>query len=375
MKKVYIVQRILVGYRVSFFNRLRDALKKRNIELRLIYGYGNENDQKRGYLADLPWGLCVKESYIKIGKKSLVVQPYLRHLKDADLVIVVQEMKLLLNYLLLLKRRLSWFKLSYWGHSINFQEDKDGLRNKIKRKLNNAADWWFVYTKGEAGLIESGGFPSAKITVVQNSIDTDNLLQLKASIREEEIDEARSRLGIRPGQPVGLYCGGMYKEKRLDFLLETCRRIKKKLPDFHMIFVGGGPQEDEVRAMSRKNPWVHFVGPAFGRAHILYFMLSDLLLMPGLVGLVLLDCFALEVPLITTQYAFHSPEVEYLENGRNGIMSKDNIEDYCKAVLQILTDSEMLKSLKEGCRISAGKYSMERMVENFSQGILECLDS
>ena len=375
MKKVYILQRVLTTYRLPFFSQLRDALERRGIELNLVYGCGNKADQKRGYLADLPWGLRISESYIKIGKEYLVFQPYLRYLKDADLIIAVQEMKLLLNYLLLLKRKLSPFKLAYWGHSVNFQEDKNGLRNKIKRKLNNAADWWFAYTSGEAQLIESAGFPSARITVVQNSIDTKNSLRLKAGIGKEEMDKVRSDLGIRPGQPVCLYCGGMYKEKRLDFLWEVCQRIKKKLLDFHMIFVGGGPYENEARAMSKENPWIHFVGPAFERAQILYFMLSDILLMPGLVGLVILDCFTLEVPLVTTQYAFHSPEIEYLENGRNGIMTKDNVEDYCETVLRVLSDPKALASLKEGCRISAGRYSMERMIESFSEGIVRCLDS
>lgn len=375
MKKVYIIQRVLTAYRLPFFNQLRAALRKRNIELNLIYGSGNKGDQKRGYLADIPWGLRVQESYVKIGKEYLVYQPYLRHLKNADLIIVVQEMKLLLNYVLLMKRRLSPFKLAYWGHSVNFQEDKNGFRNKIKRKLNNAADWWFAYTNGEARMIESAGFPSAKTTIVQNSIDTNNLLRLKASITKEEIAEVRSDLGIKPGQPVCLYCGGMYKEKRLDFLWAVCQRIKKKLPDFHMIFVGGGTHEDEARAMSKENPWIHFVGPTFERAQILYFMLSDLLLMPGLVGLVILDCFALEVPLVTTQYPFHSPEIEYLENGRNGIITKDNVEDYCETVLQVLNNPNALESLREGCRVSARKYSMERMIESFSEGIVRCLDS
>lgn len=375
MKKVYILQRVLTTYRTPFFNQLRDTLERRGIELNLIYGCGNNADQKRGYLADLPWGLRIRESYMKIGKEYIVFQPYLRHLKNADLIIAVQEMKLLLNYLLLMKRKFSQFKLAYWGHSVNFQEDKNGFRNKIKRKLNNAADWWFAYTSGEARLIEAGGFPPDKITVVQNSIDTDNLLRLKSGIGKAEINKAKFDLGIRPGQPVCLYCGGMYKEKRLDFLWEVCQRIKKKLPDFHMIFVGGGTHESEARAMSKENPWIHFVGPTFERAQILYFMLSDLLLMPGLVGLVILDCFTLEVPLVTTQYAFHSPEVEYLENGRNGIMTKDNVDDYCEAVLRILSDPKAIESLKEGCRISAGRYSMGRMIESFTEGIIKCLDS
>ncbi len=375
MKKVYIIQRVMVNYRISFLNQLRDVLRKRNIKLNLIYGCGNEADRKRGYLANLPWGLSIPERYIKIGTEYIVFQPYLRYLRNADLVIMPQEMKLLLNYFLLLKKKFSQLKLAYWGHIINCQQDQDGLRNKIKQKLNNVADWWFAYTNGEAKLLESGGFPPTRITVVENCIDQNSLLRIKASLKKEEVDKVRSSLGIKPGQVVCLYCGGMYKEKRLDFLWEACQRIKKQLPDFHMIFVGGGTHENEVRAMCRENPWAHFVGPKFGQEQILYFMLSDLLLMPGRAGLVILDSFGLEVPLVTTQHAFHSPEIEYLENGHNGIVTKDSVKDYSRTVLQYLSESQSLESLKRGCRVSADRYSIEQMVENFSDGIIRCLNS
>ena len=47
--------------------------------------------------------------------------------------------------------------------------------------------------------------------------------------------------------PVGLYCGGMYKEKRLDFLLESCKIVKQNIPNFEMIFIGAGPESNKIK--------------------------------------------------------------------------------------------------------------------------------
>jgi hypothetical protein len=44
-----------------------------------------------------------------------------------------------------------------------------------------------------------------------------------------------------------------------------------------------------------------------------YFILSKLVLMPGLVGLAVLDASALEVPLVTTAVPYHTPELTTLK--------------------------------------------------------------
>jgi glycosyltransferase involved in cell wall biosynthesis len=94
--------------------------------------------------------------------------------------------------------------------------------------------------------------------------------------------------------------------------------------------------------------------------------------MPGLVGLGILDSFALETPIITTNYPFHSPEIDYLENGINGFVTNNNIEDYSKTVIEVLKTKKYL-DLIEGCKVSSEKYTIEAMAENFKNGILSCL--
>lgn len=97
--------------------------------------------------------------------------------------------------------------------------------------------------------------------------------------------------------------------------------------------------------------------------------------MPGLVGLVVLDSFALQTPMISTDYPFHSPEIEYLEDKKNGLIVPNNLDTYSSSVAQLLLDEMKLSKLKSGCRAAAAKYNLSQMVDNFTMGIKCCLQS
>ena len=97
--------------------------------------------------------------------------------------------------------------------------------------------------------------------------------------------------------------------------------------------------------------------------------------MPGLVGLGILDSFALGVPLITTDIPVHSPEIDYLENEINGIMTKHDVVEYANAVVHLLSDQDKYQSIKSSALLSSEEYTIENMVNNFYNGILAALET
>ena len=97
--------------------------------------------------------------------------------------------------------------------------------------------------------------------------------------------------------------------------------------------------------------------------------------MPGGVGLVILDSFALGVPMITTDTRLHGPEIDYLRNDVNGLLVAcgDDSELYAQAVCKLMLDPQRLDVLREGAVASAGEYSIERMVDHFTNGVIAAL--
>jgi glycosyltransferase involved in cell wall biosynthesis len=372
MKNVLFINKVLPQYRVDFFNQLKSELIRHDVELHLIYGKANKTDALKKDEVEIKWAQCIPNRRLRFGKSEILWQPYIKYLNDKDLILVQTENKLFLNYYLILARHFTKSKLGFWGPAKNMREENDTWPNRFRFLFLKKCDWWFGYTTGVKKFLMERNFPEERITVVQNAIDTHKLRKDYFEVTEMEISELKSQLGIK-GNNTALFCGSMYKGKSLDFILEACHKIKKDIPDFNMIFVGSGVEAVKAFEASKKFSWIHYVGTRFGRERVMFFKISAVQLMPRLVGLAILDSFAMETPIITTSNPFHGAEIDYLENGINGIMTEDDVNEYSNVVIQLLK-TERYRELLPGCKTSAEKYTTEAMVENFKNGILSALN-
>ncbi len=371
--KITFVQQRLFHYRVAFYERLREVLDREDIELALIHGPVPVEQRNRDDAGHLEWATIVAARSLHIADIELVWQPCLDLLRDADLVIVQQENKLLLNYLLLARRLLDGSRLAYFGHGVNRQSpDPKRLREKWKRLLLKTPDWWFAYTRLTANLLLEAGYPSNKITVVQNATDTEYLAQLRDELRGSDLDRLRGSLKIGSG-PVGVYCGSLYDLKRIDFLIDAAREIRGSIRDFELVVIGAGPDKPLVDSAALKYPWIHPVGARTGRDLGRHLALGDVCLNPGIVGLSVLDAFVYGMPVITTDCAGHGPEIAYLENNRNGIITPMSVEKYAQRVVGLFESPTELQQLSKFAEKSAKNYTTHQMADLFCEGICGCL--
>ena len=372
---VVIVQRVLPHYRVAFFSRLSRCLRVCGVRLRVVYGQELPGTVPRSVHPGEDWAQFVANRYWTPGGVEMVWQNCSRFVRSADLVIVEQANRLLVNYLFLMLRKFGRLRVAYWGHGRNLQSAaRSSVRERLKLGILTEVDWWFAYTRLSAGIVSAAGYPSERITVVDNSIDTGEFKQAIEAVTQQQLEAIRERLGLGAG-PVGLYCGGMYPDKHLSFLLEAAERLHDELGNFSLVVIGSGPDLGVVEYAAVRHPWIHYIGPRYGIERAVYFGLGDVMLMPGLVGLAIVDCFVAGLPMFTTDIPIHSPEIAYLENGRNGVMTSYSVEDYVASVVAYLKDADRMNRLRDGCRLSAGRYTLESMVEKFCEGVLACLDS
>ena len=371
-KKVLILYKYLPQWRADFFDNLRNSLNNEGIELSLIYGKLKNVESLKQDEVDIKWGKYIENKTFKILNTEFYWQPVLKYIFKSDLVIIEQANKLLINYLLVILRKMTRLKVAFWGHGIDLMRNPNSIQNRFKLIYANHVDWWFAYTKGVERVIVNNGFNRNRTSILNNSINTKKLKYEFQNITSQKIEKLKIDLNIK-SKNVAIYCGGMYKEKRLDFLLETCTKIKKEITDFEMIFLGAGTESWIVKDFALSRNWIHYIGPVFGEERIPYFKLARVLLLPDAVGLAILDSFVFETPLITTKGSYHGPEIEYLDNGINGMMTENNIDEYSQTIVRILNDRTTLKDLITGCKIVSDKYNIENMVSNFTDGVLKCL--
>jgi glycosyltransferase involved in cell wall biosynthesis len=208
--------------------------------------------------------------------------------------------------------------------------------------------------------------------VVENAIDVQQLKNDLRDLNKDWAEELRNNLNISSNN-IGVFCGSIYKEKKVDFLIAASLLVREKISSFNLVVIGEGPTSSAVEVASKKYSWVHYVGPKYGSEKVRYLRLGNVLLIPDAIGLVVLDSFTMSIPIITTIGSFHGPEVDYLNSGENSLVTASSIEAYALNIITFMTDSDLREKLSDGCKKSASRYTLENMVNNFSSGVKKAL--
>lgn len=374
MKKVLIIQKAIKHYRLSFYEELYALLLKRDILLVVAYSELNvESIKSKKDNSVLPDSYGVKVPARSLFDGRIVYQSALSLINESDLVIVEQANKNVVNYLLIVLQLLGLARFAYWGHGRNLQADNSSYRERFKNSLLKLPHWWFAYTPSTKKYLIDAGYSVDKITNVNNSIDTSSLSNSVLSITEKEIQYFISSLGISDNSRVGLFCGSLYEKKLLPFLYDSVIEIRKKLPDFTLIIIGGGPDRDYIEELCLDNTWIKYLGASFSIDKAKAFRCADVVLNPGLVGLGVLDALASGVPMVTTEYPYHSPEVSYLVSGYNGLITPFDKYEYSEAIVSLLNDTDRLNCMAKNALLSSESYTTDIMASNFADGISAAL--
>ena len=374
-KKVVVVQTTLRQYRVPFYERLRAHLLERDVRLVVGHGEPDSREKTKGDATTLDWAVRIPTRYVHVGPRSLVLQSPGRLLDDAALVIVEQASRNLLNHILFLQNALGRRHLAFWGHGRNLQQHNVSRFGEfVKRTMTTRVHWWFAYNDLSARIVRDLGYPGSRITVVSNAIDTTALVEQRNALTEGDVRRVRDEVGIR-GDSVCVFVGSLYRGKLLPFLVDACDLIKARVPGFELVVIGGGPELPWLREVASVRPWLHAVGPKFDEQKARYFADAKLVLIPGSVGLGIMDAFAIRAPLVTTDVPGHGPEIEYLDSGVNGILVHDHEDPatYARVVSELLKNERERARLVQGCIEAAEHYTIDNMSHRFAEGIVQAL--
>ena len=370
LRRVLVIQRQLEHYRIPFFEALKREMPRRDCELVLAYGDPDPSRASVRHSVTVGWAKRLPTSYLFGGR--LCFQPFTHLLDGVDAVVLAAENKMINNLGAQFLRGIG--RVVLWGHGANLQGRDHSLREQFKRLVARQTDWWLGYTEVSRRLIARSGFPADRVTILNNAIDTIGLAAMKSRVSAASQQLTRQRFGIQ-GVHVGLFMGSLYRHKRIPFLLAAALDIKRQVPDFELLVIGDGPDRSVVDAFCRKYPWAHHLGAVIGPDKADAVALCRVMLNPGLVGLSILDSFVFSVPMVTTDCGLHSPEIAYLESGRNGVMTRDDRSEYVQAAVKLLTENDSLNRLQIGCANGAGRYTVQQMAYRFTEGVGACLDA
>ena len=269
-------------------------------------------------------------------------------------------------------------KFILYGHGYNrftgFNPDKSWI-DWYRVFLMRISDATIVYTQTDKHRMAQY-INSDKIFVAQNTLNTLPAKALRTQLDVIGKENIKKKLGFHRSFNL-IYIGRIVEEKRPENLLDIFEILDKKLPDQVGIhFVGGGEIEALQKRVMENNwsdsvtfhGWVH---DSRKSGELLY--ASDLMIMPGNVGLAVNHAFMFDCPVVTfLQTEMSPPEIEYIVDNETGFKISDfSIEKMAQKILDYLQNPDLQTKMHNNIRY---KMDVELTPENMVKGFIDAVN-
>jgi glycosyltransferase involved in cell wall biosynthesis len=370
-------------YRTSFYRRLNEL---GTIDYIVVHGAAPRGSDL--ILGSPPYNfpnLPVVNRELRIAGRSCIWQPIVwRAIKgDFDAAVIGDEIKfvssLVVALALLIRRRpfLLWglgFHQYFQRQETLLAQVTEAFAIGVKKVMYRIASGYLVYSEGGEKVLQSLSAPPKKIAVLRNTIDTEHEAALRAAVASEPLDCICRDLGVCEDTTKLLYFGRLVAAKYVDLLIQYAQRCVGAGRKVSILIFGQGAEEARLRELST------------GLSSVVFHQHSDLQLaralrvsaavvIPGCVGLAVTHGFAHGVPILTRRGQLHGPEVEYLEDGGNGLLLPEESEAFFAALDAFVDDRDLQRRLSEGAKQTAHTIDMHHMVTTFHRLVSECLAS
>lgn len=353
------------------YSRLAERLESEDISLTVASNPPPPQLAARGDKVTARWSKELPTRWIPLRGRDVAIRRLsaLPPTLTPDLVIVEQAIKNLETYPLLLRQRLGGPSVSMWGHGRSYSTPQGPRAAALKQFLTRRSQWFFAYTQGGADHVIANGFPATRVSVLNNTIDTDSLRHDLEAVSDHDVDVFSRRYGLTPGR-TALFLGGVDKAKGIDFLLESARSAAQLLPGFVLLVAGAGAQLADVQAAELSGAPVRALGRLDGAERALALRSADVLAIPEWIGLVAVDSLVAGRPIVSTWHPTHSPEHEYLEPGTTALFLQHDPPSYAQGLVDLLADPRQVQAMQARCNEESAKYGLDQMVDSFVEGVL-----
>jgi glycosyltransferase involved in cell wall biosynthesis len=252
------------------------------------------------------------------------------------------------------------------------------ITTAIKKGFTNLSDGFIAYTKSGAERLMASGYPRERTFFVQNTIDMSEQFRLWEAERNSDPQAIRREFGLLPDSTVFTFIGRLVPIKRVDQLIDAVRRIKaNKLSrrPVEAVIIGDGMCMDDLKAQAKDVPGIHFLGhrpPNDEVARCLKVSVASVV--AGMVGLVANHALAHGCPVITRELDTHSPELEYIEHDRNGLIIPGDMDEFAGTLARLADDEGWQARLAQGALETRDGLRMDDMAARFNEAVRVTVD-
>ena len=327
----------------------------------------------------------VENREVHLGPLALIYQPVVWEILTGgyDAIVITTESKFISNLILALLCKLRGIAVLHWGFGYHpprgSRESNEPNRlmhrvtTAIKKWFTRMADGFVAYTKSGAEQLIASGYPRERTFFVQNTIDMTEQLGLWEAERDTDPQQIRREFGLQPDSAVYVFIGRLTPIKRVDKLIEAVRIINRdKLSQrlVEVLVIGSGPRESHLRELAADMPEIHLLGglpPNDQVARCLKVSIASVV--AGMIGLVANHSLAHGRPVITRDLETHSPEIEYVEHDRTGLIVPGDLEAFAAELARFADHSAWQERLAQGALAARDALRMDLMADRFDEAV------
>ena len=189
----------------------------------------------------------------------------------------------------------------------------------------------------------------------------------------------RREFGIDEDKKICIYVGRLTREKNLEFLLKAFRLVLDRYPKTCLVIVASGPLERELKKLTISqgmalNRDVIFTGFLPFERLVDAYHGADLFTFASLTetqGIVLVEAMASGLPVVAVRA---SGTQDMVENGRQGLLTRCDLEDFAQQVVRVLTDDELRRNLAEKAVKRAAALSSRAMAKKLEESYYRVIE-
>lgn len=351
--KVLLIQEFIPHYRMPIYNGLAEF-----VDLTVVYSAGILPDGAKFEAMYIPKTTVPINLLIKKTSRTFSRRSYYKLAKNYDVVICIAYYNWIdMTMMEFLPHK---YKFIYWGigvaasYGIPYDSSQSFARETCRHAKN--VDAMLFYSDYPVKKYIKMGVNPDKLFVANNTVEVADI---------QYTSEGRDTI---------LFIGTLYKDKRVDILIDSyykAHKINKKIPQ--MIIIGDGEERKELETLVVKYNLennVKFTGKITDD-NILkeYFIKALICVSPNQAGLSVLKSMGYGVPYVTSKDAITGGEIFNIHNGVDGILLND-VSDLDKILIDVTNDkSKYLKMGEAAFDFYHRERKPEKMVEGFVNAI------
>jgi len=296
-RKIAFIVPIVAPYRITFFEKLNRILQ--NDDFVIFHGFKKKEDGRPAYDGNI----SVKNRTYAIEEKKIGMFQYVlnRGLNaqlyeyNPEIIILQGAVGVLSNWLILFWAKLHRKKIIFW--TCGWEPERTTVYKYIKNLLLyfffNLSDYHIAYSTTAKNYLIKKGVNPKKIAVAYNGIESDVEPITIGRDDDPELMEDQNKL-------VFLYVGGIFREKKLELLVDAFNMNFKNSNSHVLWIVGDGPDKSALESKYSDCANIRFFGRRIADVDK-FFKLADITVLPGIGGLAINQSMLWGTPVIVSE--------------------------------------------------------------------------